>query len=102
MVRQAVKSHVLISVGYDPVKKILQVQFPARVKDNVRPVYNYLDVPQEKYDALMGKNKAEGEEHSIGSHFLKFIKPNFKFERVEDTVEDAKQKAPESDSPETE
>ena len=90
----------MISIGYDPEKKILQIEFPQRIKDNVRPVYNYFDVPQEKFDALMGKGKPEGEKHSIGSHFLKFIKPNFKYERVEDAVENEKQ-APESGSPET-
>lgn len=101
MERKAVTSHVMISIGYSPAEKILQVEFPKRQKDNVRPVYNYLDVPQEKYDALMGKGKPEGEKHSIGSYFLHFIKPNFKFERVEDAVENEK-KAPEASSPETE
>lgn len=91
----------MISIGYDPEKKILQIEFPKRIKDNVRPVYNYFDVSQEKFDALMGKGKPEGEKHSIGSHFLKFIKPNFKYERVEDAVEESK-KAPEATTEKTE
>jgi hypothetical protein len=94
MDRKAVTSHVMISIGYDPAKKILQVEFPKRQKDNVRPVYNYLDVPQQKYDELMGVGKPEGEKHSIGSYFLKFIKPNFKFEKVEEKIE--QEKAPEA------
>lgn len=87
MERKAVISHVMISIGYDPAKKILQVEFPKRQKDDVRPVYNYFDVPQQKYDELMGIGKPEGEKHSIGSYFLKMIKPNYKYERVEEKVE---------------
>lgn len=82
----------MISIGYDPAKKILQVEFPKRQKDDVRPVYNYFDVPQQKYDELMGIGKPEGEKHSIGGHFLKFIKPNYpqgKFEKREESKEDA-------------
>lgn len=94
MERTQVTSHVMISIGYDPAKKILQVEFPKRQKDNIRHVYNYFDVPQHRYDELMGVGKPEGEKHSIGSYFLKMIKPNYKFEKVEEKVEDAK--APEA------
>lgn len=101
MERKAVTSHVMISIGYDPATKTLQVEFPKRQKDNVRPVYDYHDVPQEKYDELMGKGKSEGEKHSIGSYFLRMIKPNYKFTRVEERREE-ETKASGASSPETE
>ena len=96
MERTQIKSHVLISVGYDAASKTLQVEFPARAKDNSRPVYDYLDVPEEEHYRLMGLGLTgeEKEKHSIGSYFLKFVKPYYKFRKVEEKLEDAK--APEA------
>jgi|GEM_PF-2036398 len=91
MERTAIQSHILTSIGYDPATKTLQVEFPRRQKEAARAVYNYHDVSQEQFDALMGKGKTAEEKHSISSHFLKYIKPNHKYTRIEETNEDQTQ-----------
>lgn len=93
MERTAIKSHVLISVGYDPATRTLQVEFPRRVKDNARAVYDYHDVPPERFQELMqGKPENPESEPSIGSYFLRMIRPNYKFTRIEEKDETETQK----------
>lgn len=70
-----VKSSLISGVHYDAEKKVLSVEFLRKQSEERRSIYSYSDVPPEKYEAMM---KAE----SIGSHFLKFIKPNHQFVRV--------------------
>lgn len=94
MQRTPVTSRLLTGIGYDPATKTLQVEFPRRQKEAARAVYNYHDVSQEQFDALMGKGKAPEEKHSIGSHFLTHIKPNHKFTRIEEKDETKTQDAP--------
>jgi hypothetical protein len=76
-------------VGYDPATKTLEVEFLKQQNDSTRRVYRYLNVPQEKFDKLMGVNMPG--EHSIGAYFLVHIKPNYKFTRVEESVENEKE-----------
>jgi KTSC domain len=85
--RKNVTSKILRSVGYDVDAQILEVEFLASRKDDTRKVYQYLDVPMEKALAM---SQAE----SKGSYFLKFIKPNYKFKRVEEKLEDKKKVVP--------
>lgn len=47
MEREHVESQALISVGYDPDRRIMEVEFEGGA------VYRYLDVPAELYAGLM-------------------------------------------------
>lgn len=64
MDRKSVTSSNIRSVGYDPHKKLLEIEF------NSGAIYQYDDVPQHVYDNLM---TAE----SVGSYFNSVIKPNY-------------------------
>jgi hypothetical protein len=70
-----VKSSLLSGVHYDAEKQILSVEFLRKQNEERRSIYSYSGVSPEKYEALM---KAD----SVGSHFLKFIKPNHQFTRI--------------------
>lgn len=89
MNRKKIRSALLASVGYDPATKTLEVEFLKQQNDWHRRVYRYLNVPQEKFEKMMGANMPEN--HSIGAYFLVHIKPNYKFHRVEESVEDQKE-----------
>lgn len=91
MVRTAVTSKIITSLGYDPATRTLQVEFLRHQNQTVRPVYDYHDVSPAAYAALMGKDVPEGEKHSIGSYFLRMIKPNHKFTKVEEKDENQTQ-----------
>lgn len=69
MERQAVESKLLRSMGYDPEKKILEVQFMPSKKNPEGNIYQYEDVLQEDFDKLLAAE-------SLGRHFLKHIQPN--------------------------
>ena len=91
MERTAVTSSIIRSIGYDPEKQILEVEFLRNQKQDVRPVYQYTAVTQAKYDALMGVGKDPDAAHSVGSHFLKFIKPNHPCTKIEEKHEEKTQ-----------
>ena len=95
MERQIIKSSLIRSIGYDAAKQILEVEFLRNQAQDVRPVYQYADVTPEKYKSLMGDG-VEG--HSIGSHFLRMIKPNHKCTKIEEKNE-SKTKAQNDPSP---
>jgi len=87
-----IKSSLIRSIGYDAKNEILEIEFLRNQKQDVRPIYDYPQFTQARYDALMGNNLTpeEREHHSIGSHFLKFIKPNYpqgKFTKREEAIE---------------
>ena len=91
MQRKRITSKLLAGVGYDPVTQVLEIEFRQN-KAGHRPVYQYLDVPPEKWELFQ---KAD----SQGGYFLVFIKPNHICKRMEDAVEedekkDASQAAP--------
>jgi hypothetical protein len=71
MKRQPVISSNINEVGYDPVKQVLEVQFRSGA------VYRYARVPPDAFHEFMRAG-------SIGSHFAKFIKPNFECSRIEE------------------
>jgi hypothetical protein len=47
MKRELIDSSVIISMGYDPVWRVLEIEF----RDN-REIYDYFDVPAEEYVAF--------------------------------------------------
>jgi hypothetical protein len=69
MLRQAVSSSNLQSVGYDPVSRILEIEF------HDGRVYRYSGVPESVHRGLMGAA-------SKGSHFADFIKDHYTCVRV--------------------
>ena len=75
--RTEVKSSLLQSVGYDPATRTLELQFKPKKDGEPGKVYSYADVDQLTYE----KFKAAP---SLGSHFLKQIKPNHSCTRVEE------------------
>lgn len=94
MDRTPVTSHVLMSIGYDPATRTLQVEFPRRQKEAARAVYNYHDVPPERFQELIeGKPKDPESKPSVGSYFLRMIRPNYKFTKIEEKDETQKKDA---------
>jgi hypothetical protein len=67
MERQAVSSTSIRSVGYDPEKKELEIEF------QTGKVYAYFDVPRETYDDFMHAD-------SHGQYFAQHIRDQFKYE----------------------
>lgn len=68
--RTPITSKLLKSVGYDADRQVLEVEF------NSGAVYQYAGVSPEKYAALTASN-------SLGSHFLRHIKPHHDFTRMD-------------------
>lgn len=64
MRRTPVSSSNLVSVGYDSDSATLEIEF------NRGRVYQYAEVPQEAYRALMNAD-------SMGSHFHHHIRDNY-------------------------
>lgn len=62
MKREHVDSSAMLSVGYDSRKHVLEIEFPAHT------VYDYLDVPEFKFIALMNAE-------SKGDYYNRAIKP---------------------------
>lgn len=69
MERTLVSSSNINSIGYEPSSSTLQIEF------NNGNIYDYYDVPEEQYDALMSAG-------SIGSFFHANIRKNFTFQQV--------------------
>jgi hypothetical protein len=69
MERETVSSSNLASIGYDEENQILEVEF------NHGGVYQYFDVPQSEYDALMNAS-------SHGSYFSNNIRNEYEFEKL--------------------
>ena len=61
MERQFVESSNIMSVGYDPVNMILEVEFKTGA------VYQYYEVPQRIYDGLMAAD-------SHGTYLAAYVK----------------------------
>ncbi len=70
MDRQFVKSTEIHSVGYDPVSKILEIEF------NSGGIYQYFEVPEHLYTELMGAS-------SHGTYFNQHIKNKFVFTKIQ-------------------
>ncbi len=67
--RTLVKSSSLASVGYDPERQILEVEF------RHGGVYEYLDVPVSAHLRLVGAK-------SIGRHFVAEVRNQFRHRKV--------------------
>ena len=63
------ESSLVVSVGYDPKKQILELEFTSG------SIYRYEDVPQEEYRSLM---KAK----SIGAYVNQNIKDDYRYTRI--------------------
>lgn len=69
MNRTPVSSSNLVSIGYDKVRKILEVEFTSG------GVYTYSGVPPTAYEELMASS-------SHGSYFSQMIKNSYPFKKV--------------------
>lgn len=69
MKRQAVESSNLASIGYDAENEILEVEF------NHGGIYQYYDVPQNVFDALMRAD-------SHGKYFSANIRNDYKYQKL--------------------
>jgi hypothetical protein len=69
MNRTPVTSSNLASVGYDPAQQTLEIEF------QTGSVYQYYDVPQEIYDALMAAE-------SHGQYFTSQIRSNYLYRQI--------------------
>jgi hypothetical protein len=70
VIRIRVTSTSLVSIGYDPETKTLELEFVAGT------VYQYFDVPQSVYEALMAAD-------SKGTFVSDHVKGQFFFNRIE-------------------
>jgi len=88
MERQPVESSQIVSVGYDPAKSILEIEFRGAVKEMPEgevfkgPVYQYFDVLPETHQALM-------DAQSAGRYFGQQIRGKFKFAKLPPPAEGA-------------
>jgi hypothetical protein len=71
MKRHHVQSSALQSVGYDPGRKILELEF----RDN-GSVWQYFKLPQSVYDKFINAE-------SLGNYFVTEIKGKYREEKVE-------------------
>ncbi len=69
MERQPVSSTSIQTVGYDPEKKTLEIEFQSG------EIYDYFDVPRDIYVDLM-----HAESH--GQFFIQNIRDQYRFEHV--------------------
>ena len=67
--RQAVKSRIMRSIGYDDTTKILEIEFHTGL------VYQYLGVPPKVYADLMHSGE-------IGKYFSEKVRPKFQTKQV--------------------
>jgi len=68
--RKVVDSTSLVSMGYDPESKTLEIEFPKAA------VYRYHDVSAEQFRAL-------AEAPSIGTHFASYVRGKFPWFRID-------------------
>ncbi len=69
MKRESVSSSNLASIGYDSENEILEIEF------NHGGVYQYFDVPESEYKALMNAD-------SHGKYFSANIRNDFEYQKV--------------------
>jgi hypothetical protein len=71
MKREPVESSSLASVGYDAATAVLEIAFLAG------GVYRYYQVPASVHRELMAAD-------SLGNYFTQFIRPRYRFSRVDE------------------
>ena len=69
MIRTSVSSSNLASVGYDPTRQVLEIEF------NSGGIYQYEHVPARVYEGLMHAD-------SHGKYFHAFIKDLYPYRRI--------------------
>jgi len=69
MERQTVNSSNLKSVGYDPDRRLLEIEF------HTGAVYQYFNVPESVYRELMAAP-------SHGKYFHQHIKDQYRYQRI--------------------
>jgi KTSC domain len=74
MERTPVSSSQILSVGYDPESRVLEVEFK-RKGEAPGGVYDYFDVEPEQHQAFM-------EAESLGKHFGTSIRGKYRFAKV--------------------
>ena len=93
MQRQEVKSSLLAAVGYDAASKTLMLEFRSKKEGEPGKVYRYANVDPLTYEKFLAAP-------SLGSHFLKQIKPNHACTRVEEKPDaESEKKAAEKPQP---
>ncbi|MBU7037634.1 MAG: KTSC domain-containing protein [Theionarchaea archaeon] len=70
MIRKPVSSSNLRSVGYDSESRILEVEFQGG------GIYQYFDVPESTYDALMSAP-------SHGSYFHRHVRNRYQYRKMQ-------------------
>jgi hypothetical protein len=80
---QKVKSSLLSAMFYDEPGQLLYVEFLRRGNEEKRRIYCYSGINSDKYKAMMASE-------SIGSYFLRYIKPNHPCKRIEEAHEEEK------------
>ena len=72
MKREPIESDVIASIGYDPVWKVLEIEFR-----QTRDIYDYFDVPPAEHTAFLAAE-------SKGAYLNTIFKSrNYRFERVQ-------------------
>ena len=69
MKREKVSSSNIASIGYDAENQILEIEF------NHGGVYQYFDVPESEYNALMNAS-------SHGSYFSANIRNDYEYQKI--------------------
>jgi hypothetical protein len=80
--RTEVKSSLLRAVEYEPLSKTLIIEFRGKADGEPGKVYRYANVDQATYDKFITAK-------SLGSHFLKEIKPAHACTKVKEENDDA-------------
>ena len=73
MQRKPVSSSQIASVGYDPARKLLEVEFLGS-KGKPNTLYEYDNVPQDVYDGFFVTKEEDGSERSVGRYFTNAVK----------------------------
>lgn len=76
MLRKEVSSSLLAAVGYDAESKTLMLEFKSKKEGEPGKVYKYHGVSAETYKKFLAAP-------SLGSHFLREIKPSHACTKVE-------------------
>lgn len=74
IVRKPVKSSQIKSVGYDPARKVLAVEFTHRDDQEQGSVYEYDNVDPDVAENMQREKDEDGKDWSIGSYFGKTLK----------------------------
>jgi hypothetical protein len=89
MLRQAVKSTMVVSVGYDPHSQILEVEFAPKKGETKGAVFQYskcVDNRRKRFSSADFQDMLRAE--SIGKYINTYVKGTFEYRKVEDGPKD--------------